>query len=154
MIRRPPRSTLTDTLFPYTTLFRSDLQIDSAVVIGTSLGARLAMLMALRNPGLFAGAVLNDLGPETPAEALAGIRSSLAERQKCWPDRAAAIASIAHSNAATYPNFSSEDWPRFVDRLCRPDADGSVWLAFDPAISAVYRSAPPPPAAPSEERRA
>src|SRR3546814_19727990 len=25
MIRRPPRATLTDTLFPYTTLFRSDL---------------------------------------------------------------------------------------------------------------------------------
>src|SRR3546814_13129360 len=25
MIRRPPRSTLTDTLFPYTTLFRSEL---------------------------------------------------------------------------------------------------------------------------------
>src|SRR3546814_7312937 len=25
MIRRPPRSTLTDTLFPYTTLFRSDI---------------------------------------------------------------------------------------------------------------------------------
>src|SRR3546814_17149789 len=28
MIRRPPRSTLTDTLFPYTTLFRS-LEIDN-----------------------------------------------------------------------------------------------------------------------------
>src|SRR3546814_14305713 len=26
MIRRPPRSTLTDTLFPYTTLFRSGAQ--------------------------------------------------------------------------------------------------------------------------------
>src|SRR3546814_4800027 len=26
MIRRPPRSTRTDTLFPYTTLFRSDLR--------------------------------------------------------------------------------------------------------------------------------
>src|SRR3546814_6891924 len=26
MIRRPPRSTLTDTLFPYTTLFRSPLR--------------------------------------------------------------------------------------------------------------------------------
>src|SRR3546814_2049198 len=26
MLRRPPRSTRTDTLFPYTTLFRSDLQ--------------------------------------------------------------------------------------------------------------------------------
>src|SRR3546814_13275586 len=29
MIRRPPRSTRTDTLFPYTTLFRSDA-VDSA----------------------------------------------------------------------------------------------------------------------------
>src|SRR3546814_8766679 len=28
MIRRPPRSTRTDTLFPYTTLFRSPDQID------------------------------------------------------------------------------------------------------------------------------
>src|SRR3546814_6240017 len=27
MIRRPPRSTRTDTLFPYTTLFRSDVQL-------------------------------------------------------------------------------------------------------------------------------
>src|SRR3546814_10858209 len=26
MIRRPPRSTRTDTLFPYTTLFRSDIE--------------------------------------------------------------------------------------------------------------------------------
>src|SRR3546814_6032478 len=28
MIRRPPRSTRTDTLFPYTTLFRSDRPVD------------------------------------------------------------------------------------------------------------------------------
>src|SRR3546814_10911284 len=28
MIRRPPRSTRTDTLFPYTTLFRSDILED------------------------------------------------------------------------------------------------------------------------------
>src|SRR3546814_9557874 len=28
MIRRPPRSTLTDTLFPYTTLFRSHALVD------------------------------------------------------------------------------------------------------------------------------
>src|SRR3546814_18657407 len=31
MIRRPPRSTRTDTLFPYTTLFRSKLAVDVAV---------------------------------------------------------------------------------------------------------------------------
>src|SRR3546814_8831061 len=31
MIRRPPRSTRTDTLFPYTTLFRSDQPVDHRI---------------------------------------------------------------------------------------------------------------------------
>src|SRR3546814_9909763 len=34
MIRPPPRSTLTDTLFPYTTLFRSLCRIDTAHLAG------------------------------------------------------------------------------------------------------------------------
>src|SRR3546814_9660452 len=43
MIRRPPRSTRTDTLFPYTTLFRSDLDRHrSLVVVGS--GKRLRLL--------------------------------------------------------------------------------------------------------------
>src|SRR3546814_19435522 len=33
MIRRPPRSTRTDTLFPYTTLFRSGLGVDRTLVL-------------------------------------------------------------------------------------------------------------------------
>src|SRR3546814_4355802 len=33
MIRRPPRSTRTDTLFPYTTLFRSDVLHDIALEV-------------------------------------------------------------------------------------------------------------------------
>src|SRR3546814_15552427 len=37
MIRRPPRSTRTDTLFPYTTLFRSRNLADAARRAGTSL---------------------------------------------------------------------------------------------------------------------
>src|SRR3546814_402819 len=32
MIRRPPRSTRTDTLFPYTTLFRSKVKCDDLVI--------------------------------------------------------------------------------------------------------------------------
>src|SRR3546814_12689665 len=41
MIRRPPRSTRTDTLFPYTTLFRSDIE---DAVAG-------AMIAKMRNMG-------------------------------------------------------------------------------------------------------
>src|SRR3546814_20519207 len=43
MVRRPPRPTRTDTLFPYTTLFRSDLVEESAfdgtMGMGHTLGA-------------------------------------------------------------------------------------------------------------------
>src|SRR3546814_6514083 len=34
MIRRPPRSTRTDTLFPYTTLFRSCKDLDRNIYVG------------------------------------------------------------------------------------------------------------------------
>src|SRR3546814_15471493 len=37
MIRRPPRSTRTDTLFPYTTLFRSDNCAPAAVAAAAGL---------------------------------------------------------------------------------------------------------------------
>src|SRR3546814_3421527 len=38
MIRRPPRSTRTDTLFPYTTLFRSEVELE--LEDGTTYGFR------------------------------------------------------------------------------------------------------------------
>src|SRR3546814_5187057 len=42
MIRRPPRSTRTDTLFPYTTLFRSPAGIaDGATALLWSLGDQI-----------------------------------------------------------------------------------------------------------------
>src|SRR3546814_9482851 len=37
MIRRPPRSTRTDTLFPYTTLFRSTCRVSSDLMLKTRL---------------------------------------------------------------------------------------------------------------------
>src|SRR3546814_13251996 len=46
MIRRPPRSTRTDSLFPYTTLFRSDLASDFALS-ETFFAASFTVLRAL-----------------------------------------------------------------------------------------------------------
>src|SRR3546814_16031734 len=42
MIRRPPRSTRTDTLFPYTTLFRSQVRLDPGFRRGTASGTDLS----------------------------------------------------------------------------------------------------------------
>src|SRR3546814_21142498 len=38
MIRRPPRSTRTDTLFPYTTLFRSESVLSADYRVARSMG--------------------------------------------------------------------------------------------------------------------
>src|SRR3546814_2334670 len=55
MIRRPPRSTRTDTRFPYTTLFRSDLLIiaerDQIIGVGGVLVARMDRQETLRRRG-------------------------------------------------------------------------------------------------------
>src|SRR3546814_14000618 len=63
MIRRPPRSTRTDTLFPYTTLFRSRLQASlaslptgltpdpDADLIEPGIGGRLHQLAHRRKGG-------------------------------------------------------------------------------------------------------
>src|SRR3546814_8310764 len=54
--RRPPRSTRTDTLFPYTTLFRSSHMIGIRIACLRSLGCALLFAlalpaMALQDPG-------------------------------------------------------------------------------------------------------
>src|SRR3546814_8905706 len=55
MIRRPPRSTLTDTLFPYTTLFRSGdygVFITSSEWLDVNYGATLRNLLTQRLGGV------------------------------------------------------------------------------------------------------
>src|SRR3546814_4004302 len=59
MIRRPPRSTRTDTLFPYTTLFRSHTANDSA------LSCRIPAFQDNYTP-----AAVNDVGNLNAGEAL------------------------------------------------------------------------------------
>src|SRR3546814_2419861 len=58
MIRRPPRSTRTDTLFPYTTLFRSGAgTFDVFAVVGAAegVGALFGRLAGAAGLGVFAG---------------------------------------------------------------------------------------------------
>src|SRR3546814_18120849 len=51
MIRRPPISTRTDTLFPYTTLFRSPSQTRSLYQLQQGLQATLDQFMEMFSPG-------------------------------------------------------------------------------------------------------
>src|SRR3546814_1769662 len=75
MIRRPPRSTRTDTLFPYTTLFRSEgdrhdelqpclrpLKVFELPAPGNGVARRQLNLIRDRTPGLA------DIAAEIPAD--------------------------------------------------------------------------------------
>src|SRR3546814_5929365 len=58
MIRRPPRSTRTDTLFPYTTLFRSRQEIERSILQQMLYGADanrlpLSRFKRIRSPGFW-----------------------------------------------------------------------------------------------------
>jgi pimeloyl-ACP methyl ester carboxylesterase len=117
------------------------LELTRVVIIGTSLGARLAMMLAARHPDLIAGAVLNDLGPITPPEALARIRSSLSVAEYCWCSWNKAAEALATRFAALHPRYRREDWMQMARRLCRESGDGDVRLDYDPRLV----TAPPSP---------
>src|SRR3546814_8620250 len=62
MIRRPPRSTRTDTLFPYTTLFRSLLNSDNARYSSTRVEKSPWHINSI--PSMFGMCILNIDGIE------------------------------------------------------------------------------------------
>src|SRR3546814_1809662 len=67
MIRRPPRSTRTDTLFPYTTLFRSRKAVgiadDRAFLAAPDVAAR-RLGLPVGEPALRRVALRDNLGPQ------------------------------------------------------------------------------------------
>src|SRR3546814_18927045 len=71
MIRRPPRSTRTDTLFPYTTLFRSEYRLD---VQAAAAGAG----QAHRDPAKGRGGLEVDRSEEHTSELQSLMRISYA----------------------------------------------------------------------------
>src|SRR3546814_19636465 len=77
MIRRPPRSTRTDTLFPYTTLFRSRLGIRRAFFLSTATQRETIAVARELMSDLFAGEFA-DAAMHTPVSvtdlALAAMR--------------------------------------------------------------------------------
>src|SRR3546814_2806352 len=76
MIRRPPRSTRTDTLFPYTTLFRSCFS--EAQTIVREVGARRCLPIQSVSVSVAAGRVLAERSEEHTSELQSLMRISYA----------------------------------------------------------------------------
>src|SRR3546814_19307668 len=95
MIRPPPRSTRTDTLFPYTTLFRS-VRTTDAVASVAAAGGRM-VVSPNTNPHVIRATVAADMaslpGYFTPSEAFAAIEAG-ATALKLFPAEGASPAVL------------------------------------------------------------
>lgn len=110
------------------------LGIDRAVLVGTSMGGLMAMVMNALRPELAQAVVFNDIGPVLDPAGLARIQGYVGPGG-AMADWTEAAARTRATNALAFPDYGSADWMAFARRVARENADGTVSLAYDPAIA-------------------
>jgi pimeloyl-ACP methyl ester carboxylesterase len=118
----------------------ADAGVQRVIVLGTSLGGILAMLIAATTPQVLAGVILNDVGPEVAAEGLKRISTYVGKSPQVsnWAE-AAAQAKATYGLA--WPGATDEDWMNLA-RRSYTEVDGVPRLAMDPMIGEAVRAAP------------
>jgi pimeloyl-ACP methyl ester carboxylesterase len=111
-------------------------------VIGTSLGALLAMALAAERPEAVAGIVLNDAGPEIDPAGLARIAQYVGKQApvNSWSE---AVAYTRAVYGEALPGLSEEQWQTHTRRGYREDAHGRPVIDMDLMIGAALRAAAP-----------
>jgi pimeloyl-ACP methyl ester carboxylesterase len=114
--------------------------IARAVIVGTSMGGIIAMVMASLRPVAVAAVALNDVGPTLNPEGLARIGAYTGKTGVVgdWGEAAKVAAAI---NGAAFPGFGPADWDAFARRLFEPAPQGGLRPAYDPEIAAPIRAA-------------
>jgi len=127
--RYTPNTYVTDTLN-----MLEQLHIKRVIIIGTSLGGLMAMMMTAIARDLIAGIVLNDIGPEVDPRGLSRIQSYVGRTAavQSWQDAAASVKAL---NIIAFPDYDLDDWKRMAKRLYVENTQGLPELAYDPAIS-------------------
>ncbi len=117
----------------------TSLEVGPVVVLGSSMGGLMAMMLASAQPGKVVAAIINDIGPDLGAEGLDRIREYIGGGPAAtdWAD-AARMTRAAHG--ATFPTMRNEDafWDVFARRLYRQTPDGRILLDYDPAIAEPF----------------
>jgi pimeloyl-ACP methyl ester carboxylesterase len=119
--------------------------VSRVLVVGTSLGALMGMVMAATKPERTAGVVLNDAGPEIDP---AGLRRIAGYAGKLPPvtswAQAAAQAKSVYDIAL--PGLTDEDWLAYAHQGYRENAEGIPVPDMDPRISEAFKTPSTAPA--------
>lgn len=108
------------------------LEIERAVIIGSSRGGLLAMVIAATAPERLAGVVLNDVGPVIEPTGAAKIMDYLGvpPAAKTMDEAAAALEAAF---GPRFPGVEPDFWREWAERSYKID-DGGLALSYDPAL--------------------
>lgn len=103
--------------------------LERVVVVGTSLGAALAMGLAVLKPSLLAGIVLNDFGPEVAANGVTRILDYIGtdHPQPDWPSAVRHLKELL----PTLSIRTDEGWLKLAHGTYREGADGMLHFDWD-----------------------
>jgi len=107
------------------------------IIIGTSLGGLMGLLLDMTHRDRIAGLILNDLGPTMEEAGLQRVRSQVG-RGGNWPTWLHAARDIARRQADIYPGWPLEKWLAHTKRLCRISREGRIAWDYDPEIAAPF----------------
>ncbi|HLS59030.1 MAG TPA: alpha/beta hydrolase [Paracoccaceae bacterium] len=124
--------------------FLDFLGLDRVVVVGTSRGGLIAMVMAAAAPERLAGVLLNDIGPEIASEGLARIMTYLG-REPQARSHAEAAAALKANMGAEFPGLSDERWLLCAQRWFDAGPEGLV-LNYDPRLREAVEASSAQPA--------
>ena len=114
-------------------------RLSRVLVVGTSLGALIGMVMAAAKPERIAGVVLNDAGPEIDPAGLrriAGYAGKLPPVSS-WSDAAAQAKRVY---GLAIPGLSDEDWLAYAHQGYRENTHGIPEPDMDPKISEAFKT--------------
>jgi pimeloyl-ACP methyl ester carboxylesterase len=104
-----------------------------AVIVGTSRGGLLAMLLAVARPDAIAGAILNDIGPVLEPRGLMRIKGYVGKlpQPESFAEGAAILRGIADGQ---FPNVTDDGWLAAAKRAWR-EKDGRLVLTYDTGLA-------------------
>jgi pimeloyl-ACP methyl ester carboxylesterase len=111
--------------------------------IGTSMGGLLGIVMAAQPKSPIRRLVVNDVGPQLEAAALARIGTYIGQD----PTFAtfAEIEAYLRQISAPFGPLDDAQWHYITQTNVRERPDGRWGLAYDPGIAVPFRNAPAPP---------
>lgn len=109
------------------------LDASPAIIVGTSRGGLIAMVLAAMRPELIAGVVFNDIGPAIERAGLLRIKSYVGAMGTPRDDDEAA-ALLRRLFADQFPNLTDADWRAAARRGFRRDGE-HLTATYDPALA-------------------